>query len=209
MSEDHYFTAQPASADERRLITVSLAGQECQVETARGVFSPGHIDLGTSVLLRHVPPPEPGTVLDLGCGWGPLALTAALQQPAARVLAVDVNERALDLVRRNAARLAASRPMAEIHTLTPGELPADTVIDTLWSNPPIRVGKQALHDLLTQWVPRVRSGGTAYLVVQRHLGADSLTTWLAAQRDDAGSPWGRVERLGSAKGFRVLAITRS
>ena len=209
MSEDHYFTAQPASADERRLISVTLAGHEVDVETARGVFSPGHIDLGTQVLLRHVPSPSPGSLLDLGCGWGPLALTAALQQPQARITALDVNERALDLVRRNAARLGAVHTLAPIDALTPDQVPADTVFDALWSNPPIRVGKQALHDLLTTWVPRVRSGGTAFLVVQRHLGADSLATWLSSQRDDAGAPWGTVERLGSAKGFRVLALSRT
>jgi 16S rRNA G1207 methylase RsmC len=209
VSEDHYFTAQPASADERRLISVRLAGRDCDVETARGVFSPGHIDLGTQVLLRHVPAPEPGSLLDLGCGWGPLALTAALQQPHAHITALHVNERALDLVRRNATRLGATHELAPIDALTPDQVPADAVFDTLWSNPPIRVGKQALHDLLTRWLPRVRSGGTAYLVVQRHLGADSLTTWLGAQRDDAGAPWGTVERLGSAKGFRVLALTRT
>lgn len=208
MSEDHYFTAQPASADERRLISVTLAGRDCQVETARGVFSPGHVDLGTQVLLRHLPIPAPGSLIDLGCGWGPLALTAALQQPQAHVTAVDVNERALDLVRRNVVRLSASHEMAPVDALTPDQVPGDATFDTLWSNPPIRVGKQALHDLLTAWLPRVRSGGTAYLVVQRHLGADSLAAWLGEQRDDAGVAWGSVQRLGSAKGFRVLALTR-
>jgi 16S rRNA (guanine1207-N2)-methyltransferase len=209
VSEDHYFSAQPASPDQRRVISVMLAGEARDVETAPGVFSPGHIDLGTSVLLRHVPPPPAGDVLDLGCGWGPLALTAALLEPAARVTAVDVNERALDLLRRNAERLSTRTVLAPIEALTPGQVPAEAAFDALWSNPPIRVGKDALHDLLTRWIPRVRSGGDAYLVVHKHLGADSLATWLSAQTDDAGLPWGSVEKLGSAKGFRVLHVART
>jgi len=209
VSEDHYFTAQPASADQRRLISVTLAGQQFDVETAPGVFSPGHIDLGTSVLLRHVPPPPAGDILDLGCGWGPLALTAALLEPGARVTAVDVNERALDLLRRNVERVRSRAALAPIEAVTPGQVPADATFDALWSNPPIRVGKAALHDLLTAWIPRVRSGGDVYLVVQKHLGADSLASWLSVQSDDAGVPWGSTEKIGSAKGFRVLHLKRT
>jgi 16S rRNA G1207 methylase RsmC len=209
VTEDHYFTAAPASADERRIISVRLAGQDFDLETAPGVFSPGHLDMGTSVLLRHVPPPPPGTLVDLGCGWGPLALTAALEQRELHVTAVDVNARALDLLRRNTQRVAAKADIGSIAAATPDEVPADATFDTLWSNPPIRVGKAALHDLLTVWLPRVVPGGHAYLVVQKHLGADSLAKWIATQRDDAGNPWGVVEKLGSAKGFRVLHLARA
>ena len=200
MTEDHYFTAQPASADERRIVPVTLAGLDLDVETAPGIFSPGHVDLGTRVLLAHVPDPH-GRVLDVGCGWGPIALDAALRG-AASVTAVDVNERALDLVRRNAARIGGHHPMAPVTAVRPAEVPADAAFDTLWSNPPIRVGKAELHKLLSTWVPRVVPGGAAYLVVQRNLGADSLARWLAEQG------WGDVERVASAKGFRVLRIAR-
>lgn len=203
MSEDHYFSAQPASADQRRVITVSLAGQEFELETAPGVFSPGHLDLGTTVLLRTVPGPPAGHVLDLGCGWGPIALTAALRQPDAKVTAVDVNERALDLLRRNIERVDARAALGPVTALTPDEVSADAVFDTIWSNPPIRIGKAALHQLLTDWLPRLRPGGEAYLVVQRNLGADSLLTWLGDQG------WGEAQKIASAKGFRVLRLTRS
>ncbi len=206
---DHYFTARPASPDERRDLTVTLAGRDAVVETAPGVFSPGHIDLGTAVLLRTVPAPPTGTLLDLGCGWGPIALTMALLSPEARVWAVDVNERALDLVRRNAERLARLAPLGEVIAATPDEVPGDLAFDALWSNPPIRIGKDALHTLLSRWLPRLQHGADAHLVVQRNLGADSLAPWIAQQRDDAGRPWGQVERVGSAKGFRVLRIARS
>ncbi|HWK90763.1 MAG TPA: methyltransferase [Luteimicrobium sp.] len=208
MSEqpDHYFTARPASSDERRTLTVRLAGRDVEVETAGGVFSPGRVDLGTQVLLRTVPdlPADASDVLDLGCGWGPVALTMALEArdtaPGARVWAVDVNERSLDLVARNAARLGV-----EVEARLPDDVPADVRFDTIWSNPPIRVGKEALHELLVRWLPRLRPGGDAWLVVQRNLGADSLQAWLAAwlaEHQDGAT----VERAASAKGFRVLRV---
>ncbi len=194
---DHYFSARPAGPDERRKITVDLAGRTFQVQTAGGVFSPGHVDLGTRVLLREVPdPPQTGDLLDLGCGWGPLALTMALLAPDARVWAVDVNERALDLVRGNARRLG----LANVSAARPDDVPDDVRFAAIWSNPPIRVGKDALHDLLRRWLPRLAPGGEAWLVVGRNLGADPLHRWLADEL--AGS----VDRAASAKGFRVLHV---
>jgi 16S rRNA (guanine1207-N2)-methyltransferase len=195
--QEHYFTAHPASADERRTIRVRLGGRDVDVETASGVFSPDHVDGGTRVLLDEAPvPPDHGDLLDLGCGWGPLALTLALESPNARVWAVDVNERALDLVRRNAERLGLTNVVAA----TPGDVPADVRFAALWSNPPIRVGKQALHELLALWLPRLDQGGVAHLVVGRNLGADSLQKWIVAELGVA------VDRVASAKGFRVLAV---
>jgi 16S rRNA (guanine1207-N2)-methyltransferase len=195
---EHYFTARPASAAERRTLTVRLAGRDVEVETAGGVFSPGHVDLGTQVLLRAVPPAPPsGDLLDLGCGWGPVALTMALASPDARVWAVDVNERALDLVRRNAERLGLTNVVAA----APDAVPDDVRFAALWSNPPIRVGKEALHAMLLRWLGRLEDGAEAHLVVQRNLGADSLQAWLRAQL-----PGRAVERAASAKGFRVLRV---
>lgn len=208
VSDDHYFSANPASADERRTIPVTLAGHDLTVETAGGIFSPGHVDVGTLVLLRYLPDAPTGSILDLGCGWGPIALTAALSNTATRVTAIDVNERALDLLRRNIVRVSAQHDLAEIVVCTPEHVAEDEVFDAIWSNPPIRIGKEALHDLLTAWLPRLRAGGEAHLVVQKNLGADSLASWITAQRDDAG-PWGHVEKLGSSKGFRVLRLTRA
>ncbi|MBC7639679.1 MAG: methyltransferase [Rhodoferax sp.] len=193
---DHYFTAEPASVADLRPLEVSLAGRSLSVHTARGVFSPDRVDHGTAVLLRHVPPPPAeGDLLDLGCGWGPLSLTLGLRSPGARVWAVDVNERALDLVRRNASDLDLANVMAS----RPDDVPAEVRFAALWSNPPIRVGKPALHVMLLQWLPRLAPGAPAYLVVQRNLGSDSLQTWLT----DQGWP---ATRFASDKGFRVLQV---
>jgi 16S rRNA G1207 methylase RsmC len=198
---EHYFTADPVSAGELRPLSVRLAGHDLQLATTGGVFSPDRVDLGTQVLLREVPDPPPsGTLLDLGCGWGPLALTLSLLAPGASVWAVDVNERALDLLRRN----ATTSGLTNITATTPDEVPDDVRFDAIWSNPPIRIGKQALHELLLHWVPRLAPGGVAYLVVQRHLGSDSLQRWLNGQLEPDGYA---VSRHASAKGYRVLRVT--
>ena len=198
MSEnDHYFTATPASADERRRVPVTLAGRAIEVEVAPGIFSPGGLDKGTAVLLDEAPPPPAsGTFLDLGCGWGPIALTLALASPAATVHALDVNERALDLTRRNAAALG----LDGVHPTTADGIPDAVRFDLIWSNPPIRVGKAALHDLLRTWLPRLAPGGVAYLVVQRNLGSDSLQRWIETE---LGMP---CARFASSRGFRVLEV---
>jgi 16S rRNA G1207 methylase RsmC len=206
---DHYFSAKPASPDERRMITVTLDGRTFDLETAPGVFSPGRVDLGTTVLLDTVGSPPAGEVLDLGCGWGPIALTAALREPGAHVTALDVNERALDLLTRNVARVRASADLAPVRAVLATDIEPELRFDAIWSNPPIRIGKQALHELLSTWLPRLKPGGEAWLVVQKNLGSDSLAAWISAQTDDAGAPWGAVDKVRSSKGFRVLVFTKA
>ena len=199
MAGQHYFTSQPAGPVDRRRVEVELAGRRLSVETAGGVFSPDHVDTGTQVLLREAPaPPAEGTFLDLGCGWGPIALTLGLLSPAATVYAVDVNERALDLTRAN----VSAAGLTNLHVATPDAVPDEVRFDLIWSNPPIRVGKAALHDLLGAWLPRLTDAGEAYLVVQKNLGADSLQRWL---RESLALP---CDRVAVAKGFRVLRVSR-
>lgn len=200
-SAEHYFSATSQSELRTRQITVQLAGLPRDVETANAVFSPQHLDGGTEVLLKNVPePPESGVFLDLGCGWGPIALHLALSSPAATVWAVDVNERALDLVRRNATRLGLSNVIAAL----PQDVPADIRFDTIWSNPPIRVGKAMLHDIMLTWLPRLKPDTTGWLVVQRNLGSDSLHRWLETEL----SADFEVTRDTISKGFRVLRVDR-
>lgn len=199
--QPHYFrTPDPSTPTPRRELNLVLAGHEVTLTVTGGVFSSERIDLGTRVLLREVPPPPPaGDLLDLGCGWGPLAITQALQSPAATVWAVDVNALALELTSTNAERAGVST----IRAVLPDDVPDDVRFAAIWSNPPIRIGKNQLHDLLLRWLPRLVSGGQAHLVVQRHLGADSLHRWL---QDTLPAGW-TVERAGSAKGYRVLRVT--
>jgi len=197
---DHYFSAQPSSPEELRQIRVALAGREVDVTTASGVFSPGHLDKGTEVLLANSPDAPPGgDFLDVGCGWGAISLALAMQAPHARIWALDVNERALDLVRRNAESLG----LTNIRAVTADEIPSDLSFRTIRSNPPIRIGKPALHELLEAWLPRLDVGGDAYMVVQKNLGSDSLQRWI-----DDTFPELATHRHAMSKGFRVLKVRR-
>src|SRR6478735_4253337 len=186
-AQNHYFTAEPASAAERRRLDVELAGRTVTVHTAPGVFCPDRLDIGTAVLLREVPaPPATGNLLDLGCGWGPVALTLGL-----------------------AAANARSVGVADFHACTPEEVPADLRFAAIWSNPPIRVGKSVLHEMLLTWLPRLEAGGAAYLVVQKNLGSDSLQKWLDDELADRWPGEFTVERYATSKGFRVLLVRRA
>lgn len=197
MSEEHYFTADPAVPFQRVPVTVRAWGRELTVSSGSGVFSQGRVDLGTSVLLRSVEPPARGEVLDLGCGYGTIGLAVAAAGDA-RVTGVDVNERAVLLANENAAALGLA---GRFRATTPQQVPGDATYDEIWSNPPIRVGKPALHALLLHWLQRLRPTGRAVLVVGKNLGADSLQRWLVEQGLACA-------RLGSAKGFRVLEVRR-
>ncbi|GAA5023351.1 methyltransferase [Terrabacter aeriphilus] len=180
---------------------MTLEGRSLELQTAKGVYSPDRLDPGTAVLLGSAPDPSPtGDLLDIGCGWGPISITLALRSPAARVWGVDVNRRSLDLARTNAAAVGALNTTF----CEPDEVPGDVRFATIWSNPPIHVGKPALHALLERWLPRLADDGVAHLVVQKHLGSDSLQKWINAQ------DWGlRCTRRSSAKAFRVLEVRRA
>lgn len=172
---------------------MQLRGLDVRLRTDRGTFSPGRIDPGTRFLLESAPAPPPeGRFLDLGCGYGPIAVTLALLAPDAEVVAVDVNERSRTLTEDNARVLS----LGNVVVSAPDEVEPDA-IDLIWANPPIRIGKEALHDLLLEWLGRLSAGGAAVLVVNRHLGADSLQRWLT----EHGLP---TERLASKKGYRLL-----
>jgi len=198
---EHYFSATPGGEIVYRTISVELAGQRLDLTTSNGIFSPERVDAGTQVLLGNVPAPPPGgNLLDLGCGWGPIALTLAMESPHATVWAVDVNQRALELVRRNAEALG----LDNVNAVTPDDVPADVEFMTIWSNPPIRVGKNELHAMMLSWLPRLELGTDAWLVVQRNLGSDSLHRWLQAELPHDFA----VTRAATNKGYRVLRARR-
>jgi 16S rRNA G1207 methylase RsmC len=199
---EHYFSATPQSEYRTKEITVRLAHQDVVVETASGIFSPDHIDAGTQALLFSVPAlPSEGTFLDVGCGWGPLALTMALEAPGASVWAVDVNERSCELTQKNATRLGCNN----IQVRKPNDVDPELRFDVIWTNPPIRVGKAELHAILSTWLPRLNRDGQAYLVVAKHLGADSLEKWLAGEFSTTHT----VTRADTRKGFRVIKVSRN
>jgi 16S rRNA G1207 methylase RsmC len=194
MNEDHYFSADPAAPFKRAPVRADVWGHVLELTSGSGVFAHGRLDIGTSVLFRETEPPAGGRVLDLGCGYGVIGLAICVAVPDTKVTAVDVNRRAVLLANQNAEALGVSDRFA---AATPEEVPTGEAYDEIWSNPPIRIGKAALHELLLTWLPRLAPGGRAVMVVGKNLGADSLQRWLEEQ----GYPTGR---LASAKGFRIL-----
>ncbi len=198
MSEEHYFSADPSVPFKRAAVRATVWGHDLELTSGSGVFAQGRLDIGTAVLFRETRPPAGGRLLDLGCGYGVIAVALATAAPDARVWAVDVNERAVLLATENADRCGLAGRVA---VSTPDRVPDDLRFDEIWSNPPIRIGKDALHELLLTWLPRLVPGGRAVLVVGKNLGADSLQRWLT----DQGYP---TTRLASAKGFRVLESRR-
>ena len=196
MSGEHYFSEQPTGEFKPKKIFTAIDGQRVELFTAGGTFSPDHMDTGTAILLEHADQaPSTGNLLDLGSGWGPIALTLAKKNPEATVWAIDVNERSLELTRMNAEKLG----LANIRAVHIDDVPADLKFTGIWSNPPIRVGKEALHEILTKWLVRLEDECEAYLVVSKDLGADSLLKWMQTEFENLQS-----ERIETAKGFRII-----
>ncbi len=193
VAQDHYFSTDPKVPSRPRTIRLTLPDRSFELDTDRGVFANGHVDFGTDLLLRSIPPPPAGDLVDVGCGYGAIAITLALRRPDARVWAVDVNRRALDLCARNAERAGA----ANVVVAEPDSVPPDLQFTAMYSNPPVRLGKAGLHELLLQWIGRLEPDGVANLVVQRHLGADSLAAWLTGLGH-------QVVRARSKGGYRIL-----
>jgi 16S rRNA (guanine1207-N2)-methyltransferase len=197
---NHYFDESPQGEMKTKEINVSLDGREVTVSTSGAIFSPDHVDTGTKILLEHIDQaPAGGDILDIGCGWGPIALALALHSPKATIWAIDVNERARELTALNAAKLG----LTNVKVCHPSEVPNELEFTGIWSNPPIRVGKDVLHEILNTWLPRLEVGADAYLVVQKNLGADSLQRWIAASIASVD-----IERVDTAKAFRVLRATK-
>lgn len=193
----HYFDARPRAAHRPGLVRVVLPDVYLELETDSGVFSPGRLDPGTRLLLERAPAPPPaGDLLDLGCGYGPIACVLAARSPGATVWAVDVNERALGLCARN----AEAGGLANVRCALPGDPAIPGLLAGIWSNPPVRIGKDPLHGLLSDWLGRLAPGAAASLVMGRHLGADSLHAWLELQG------WS-VARLAARSGYRLLQVS--
>ncbi|WP_058235558.1 class I SAM-dependent methyltransferase [Devriesea agamarum] len=198
---DHYFTPQSTAKEQRFPLSVTLAGSRRDLVSSAGVFSAKSLDKATALLLAHedeLPPlPDTGDLLDLGSGWGPIALTLALRRPRCRVWAVDIADRARELTAENAARLG----LENVEVCAPEDVPAEIQFHAIWSNPAIRIGKDELHQMLALWLGRLHPDGTASMAVGKNLGADSLMRWLASRDPDRP-----VNRTASAKGFRILTV---
>jgi len=191
-----YFEARPAVASRRTSVRLDLPDRSMELVTDRGVFSSSRIDPGTKLLLMELPALPDGPVIDVGCGYGPIACTVAARQGDLEVWAVDVNERARELCELNSSAAGLTVSVA-----APDAVPPGLRFETIVSNPPIRIGKAALHRIMEHWLDRLTPTGVAWLVVQKHLGADSLAAWMTERGHD-------VERIRSRQGYRILRVSR-
>ncbi len=197
-SSDHYFTPEPTSPSTPTTHQVQVRKLQLTLAGDRGVFNHGELDWGTRVLIENAQVPPGGVLLDLGCGGGAIAVALAKLRPDAQVWAVDVNERAIEVARRT----VKLNELSNVRVVTVGDVPADLQFDAIWSNPPIRIGKDELHRLLREWLARLTPQGCADLVVHKNLGSDSLAKWLASE-DYV------VQRHTSKQGYRILHVTRT
>ncbi len=196
----HYFDPKPAVRSRPATVELLLPDLHLSLRTDSGVFAGDGVDPGSKLLLLEAPHPPAAatTLLDLGCGYGPIAVALARRAPSATVWAIDVNERARALCAAN----AEAAGLDNVRVGAPGSVPEGIEFDGIWSNPPIRIGKAALHDLLLTWLGRLTPEGRAWLVVHKHLGSDSLARWL----ESSGFP---TERLASRAGYRILEVQAS
>jgi 16S rRNA (guanine1207-N2)-methyltransferase len=200
MASDHYFSAEPQAEAKSYPIEFEVAGRTIKALGASGTFSANKLDAGTRVLMNlHANFPSRGRVLDLGCGWGPISLALAIQSPELEVFAVDVNQRSLAQTAENAASLG----LTNVSTSLESDMSDGQIFDQIWSNPPIRVGKEVLHALMEKYLPMLTFGGSAWMVVQKQLGAESFQKWLTERFRGF-----EVERVANDKGYRVLRVTR-
>ena len=198
MVEEHYFSSDPAAPKKTVSLAIEVAGQTIRLDAASGTFSSSRLDTGTAVLLKQAEHfPKDGIVLDIGCGWGPIGVSIAKVSPKCRVIGVEINQRSIDQSNLN----AALNSLENFKAMRPEELDMDLKFAAIWSNPPIRVGKQVLHELMLRYIPMLEPGGKAIMVVSKNLGADSFQRWLKEQ-----FPRAELTRLATDKGYRVIQL---
>lgn len=193
---DHYYTVQPTSAHDLRTCTVEVLGVRSAFTTDAGVFSRDGLDVGTRALLEALPPMH-GRVLDLGCGWGPVGVTLARKYPEAEIVMTDVNQRAVDLSKRNLAANGARAAVFQGDGFenVPGSF------DFVITNPPIRAGKATIYRMFTDARDRLNPGGSLFIVIRKQQGAPSALKFLREQ-------FAAAEVVARESGFWVIRADR-
>ena len=187
-----YYEENPDSAHDIHELKVTLLGQHFSFLTDSGVFSKKMIDYGSQVLLNAVSFEAGKTLLDLGCGYGPLGIALAKVQGVKPTM-VDVNNRALDLARKNAEKNGISATIFQSNVYEQVE----GIFDYIITNPPIRAGKQIVHEMIGESITHLNSGGSLTLVIQKKQGAPSAK----AKMEDV---FGNATILKRDKGYYIL-----
>lgn len=193
---EHYYTRNPGTASNRRTFDAELRGVRLRLVSDAGVFSRDGVDYGSRVLIERMEFGEAADVLDLGCGYGPIGLTAARLAPRGHVTMLDINERAVALANENAAANGIANAKAKQSDLY--DAVAGATFDVILSNPPIRAGKAVVHRILSEARDHLRDGGSLWIVIQNKQGAPSAK----AKLQEVFGPEA-VEEIGKDKGYRI------
>ncbi|GGG05058.1 hypothetical protein GCM10010912_57230 [Paenibacillus albidus] len=191
----HYYSQQPEVRHDRRTIQTVLRGKSFRFTSDAGVFSKGDIDYGSRVLIEAMDIPEGSSVLDVGCGYGPIGISAAYLAPAGHVTMVDINSRAVELARENAQHNGI-RNVTVMESDVLGALSGQK-FDVILTNPPIRAGKAVVHQIFEEAYSHLNDGGNLWIVIQKKQGAPSAVAKLE-------SLFPVVEEVGKDKGYRVI-----
>ncbi len=192
-----YFENDENLAHEDLRISFEMFGEKYLLKSDSGVFSKDGLDDGSRLLLETIAKTDLGNeILDLGCGVGPIGLILAHLDPSRRVCLADVNDRALECCRQNAATLGVSEQVEIVHSDV--YLNIDKKFSTIVTNPPIRAGKKVTYAMYAGAVDHLLEGGRLILVIRKKQGAESAEAYLKTL-------FPKVERLAQKKGFRVLS----
>lgn len=193
---DHYYSSKPETAHDRQTLAVDLRGFPLKLTSDAGVFSKNGVDYGSRVLINAMDLTGAKAILDVGCGYGPIGITAAKLVPDAIVTMLDINERAVELARHNAIQnqVSSNTVIKQSDRL---EAVRNQTFDLILTNPPIRAGKEIVHSIFEQAYEQLRVGGSLWIVIQKKQGAPSA-------REKLSSMFKYVEEVTKDKGYRIF-----
>ncbi|MGE5674618.1 MAG: class I SAM-dependent methyltransferase [Mycobacterium leprae] len=197
---EHYYTARPEAEHAEEQFTATLRGMEITFTTDRAVFSRERVDFGSTLLIETMQIDPTDTVLDLGCGYGPVGIVAGRLAANGKVYMVDVNERACDLARRNLAANGVTN--AEVRS-GDGLAPVRGIVfDKIITNPPIRAGKAVIYQMIHDAHDALKHGGSIWVVIQTKQGAPSMKRHLE-------EVFGNVADVDRKAGYHILKAVRA
>lgn len=196
---DHYYSNQPGAAHDRRVLEATLRGKVFRFTSDAGVFSKTGIDYGSRVLIEAMDIHEDAQVLDVGCGYGPMGLSAAYLAAKGHVIMIDVNERAVQLAKENAKLNGITNVTileSDLFSSVKGKM-----FDVILTNPPIRAGKSTVHTIFEEAFEHLNTNGTLWIVIQKKQGAPSAKAKLEELFET-------VEEVTKDKGYRIFKATK-